>query len=173
MEDTGCVQGLFFGESVRGLGSTDGGLSGVVVRLTPRSQRCLVLSGQFDVPKASHGLSHFLRLSARPASSAGQRHSLPSLLWLIFLATDSDYVGYREINQFRRSNAAFFISYFALNQSLPSHVSVLKLVQVLDKTALAQAGSWVAGAGQSLRSTRQRAQEPVRVWPGPWWWSRP
>jgi len=95
------------------------------------------------------------------------------LLWLIFLATASDYVGYRKINQFRRSNAAFFISYFTLNQSLPSHVSVRKLVQVLDKTALAQAGSWVAGAGQSLRSTRQRAQEPVRVWPGPWWWSRP
>lgn len=95
---------------------------------------------------------------------------MPALLWLIFLATASGYVGYRKISQFGRSNAAFFTAYVALAHGLPSHVSVRKLLQALDKKALAQAfsqcfnaqaqaGDWVAGDGQSLRSTVQAAQE--------------
>lgn len=79
-------------------------------------------------------------------------------------------MGYRKISQFGRSNAAFFTDYFALLHGVPSHVSVRKLLQALDKAALAQAfgqcfgpqavaGDWVAGDGQSLRSTGQDAQQ--------------
>jgi hypothetical protein len=105
-----------------------------------------------------------------PRRRQGQRYPLSALLWLIFLATASGYIGYRKISAFGRSNAAFFTDYFALAHGLPSHVSVRKLLQALDKQALAQAfgqcfnaqavaGDWVAGDGQSLRSTVQQAQQ--------------
>jgi hypothetical protein len=95
---------------------------------------------------------------------------LPALLWLIFLATASGYVGYRKISQFGRSNAAFFTNYFALAHGLPSHVSIGKLLQALAKQAMARAfsqcfqaqvmaGDRVAGDGQSLRSTVETAQQ--------------
>ncbi|AWM32779.1 hypothetical protein DDQ68_08295 [Hymenobacter nivis] len=57
----------------------------------------------------------------------------------MFLATASGYVGYHKISQFGCSNAAFFTGYFALAHGLPSHVSVRKVLQALDKKALAHA----------------------------------
>lgn len=115
-------------------------------------------------------LTNFFAQITDPRRAQGQRYPLSALLWLIFLATASGYIGYRKISAFGRSNAAFFIDYFALAHGLPSHVSVRKLLQALDKKALAQAfsqcfnaqavaGDWVAGDGQSLRSTVQAAQE--------------
>lgn len=115
-------------------------------------------------------LTDFFAQVTDPRRQQGQRYPLPALLWLIFLATASGYVGYRKISQFGRSNAAFFTDYFALAHGLPSHVSVRKLLQALDKKALAQAfgqcfnaqavaGDWVAGDGQSLRSTVRAAQQ--------------
>lgn len=115
-------------------------------------------------------LADFFAQVTDPRRRQGQRYPLPALLWLIFLATASGYVGYRKISQFGRSNAAFFSAYFALAHGLPSHVSVRKLLQALDKKELArafsqcfnaqaQAGDWVAGDGQSLRSTVEAAQE--------------
>ena len=105
-----------------------------------------------------------------PRRAQGQRYPLPALLWLVFLATASGAIGYRKISQFGRSNAAFFTDYFALAHGLPSHVSIGKLLQALDKKAIAlafgqcfnaqaTAGDWLAGDGQSLRSTVQAAQE--------------
>jgi hypothetical protein len=115
-------------------------------------------------------LPAFFAQVADPRRAQGQRHPLSALLWLIFLATASGYVGYRKISQFGRCNAAFFTDYFALSHGLPSHVSIRKLLQALDKKALAHAfsqcfnaqataGDWLAGDGQSLRSTVQAAQE--------------
>jgi len=115
-------------------------------------------------------LTDFFAQITDPRRAQGQRYPLPALLWLIFLATASGAIGYRKISQFGRSNAAFFTDYFALSHGLPSHVSVRKLLQALDKRALAQAfsqcfnaqavaGDWVAGDGQSLRSTVQQAHE--------------
>ncbi|WP_162549943.1 transposase family protein [Hymenobacter nivis] len=48
-------------------------------------------------------------------------------------------MGYHKISQFGCSNAAFFTGYFALAHGLPSHVSVRKVLQALDKKALAHA----------------------------------
>ena len=74
-----------------------------------------------------------------PRRAQGQRYPLPALLWLIFLATASGAIGYRKISQFGRSNAAFFTDYFALAHGLPSHASIGKLLQALDKKAFALA----------------------------------
>ena len=114
-------------------------------------------------------LTTFFAQVTDPRQLKGQRYPLPALLWLIFLATASGYGGYRKISEFGRSNAAFFTAYFQLRYGLPSHVSIRKLLQNLDKDALneafsacfaaqAVAGDWVAGDGQSLRSTVQDAQ---------------
>lgn len=72
--------------------------------------------------------------------------------------------------QFGRSNAPFFTTYFGLRHGLPSYEVFRNLLQGLDKNALAQAfgrwftlqaqaGDWVAGDGQSLRSIMQGAQQ--------------
>ena len=108
-----------------------------------------------------------------PRRAQGQRHPLLALLWLIFLATASGYGGYRKISRFGRSNAAFFSAHFVLKHGMPSHVSIRKLLQLLDKKGFAdlfnrhfndqaQAGDWVAGDGQSLCSTVQAAHESAQ-----------
>ena len=72
--------------------------------------------------------------------------------------------------QFGRCNAGFFTAYFSLRHGLPSYGAFRDLLQALDKKALAQvfgqhfgpqaqAGDWVAGDGQSLRSTVEGAQD--------------
>ena len=115
-------------------------------------------------------LAEFFHQVQDPRRAQGQRFPLSALLWLTFLATASGYRGPRKIAQFGRSNAAFFTSYFGLRHGLPSYGAFRDLLQALDKAALAQAfgrwftpqvqaGDWVAGDGQSLRSTVQGAQQ--------------
>ena len=99
-----------------------------------------------------------------PRRAEGLRVPLPAFLWMTFLAVASGHCGYRAMGKFARSNAAFFTQYFGLRHAVPSHVSFRSLLQTLDKAHLYQqfnqsfaphllAGDWVAGDGQSLRST--------------------
>lgn len=109
-------------------------------------------------------LAAFFAQVPDPRRAEGQRVSLPAFLWMAFLAVASGYSGYRAMGKFARSNAAFFGPYFGLRHAVPSHVSFRSLLQALDKAQLyqafnqqfvaqLQAGDWVAGDGQSLRST--------------------
>lgn len=115
-------------------------------------------------------LAEFFQQVRDPRRPQGQRFSLSALLWMTFLAIASGYTGPRKMAQFGRSNAAFFTAYFGLRHGLPSYGAFRDLLQALDKDALAQAfgrwftpqtqaGDWVAGDGQSLRSTVQGAQQ--------------
>lgn len=115
-------------------------------------------------------LAEFFHQVHDPRRAQGQRFPLPALLWMTFLAIASGYQGPRKMAQFARSNAAFFTAYFGLRHGLPSYGAFRDLLQGLDKAALAQAfgrwftpqaqaGDWVAGDGQSLRSTVQAAQQ--------------
>lgn len=114
-------------------------------------------------------LAAFFAQVADPRRAHGQRFPLPALLWMTFLAIATGQRGPRKMAQFCRSNADFFISYFALRHGVPSYGAFRDLLQGLDKQALAQAfgdgfcpqaqaGDWVAGDGQSLRSTVREAQ---------------
>ena len=115
-------------------------------------------------------LAEFFQQVRDPRRPQGQRFSLSALRWMTFLAIASGYTGPRKMAQFGRSNAAFFAAYFGLRHGLPSYGAFRDLLQALDKDALAQAfgrwftsqtqaGDWVAGDGQSLRSTVQGAQQ--------------
>lgn len=109
-------------------------------------------------------LATFFNQVPDPRRAEGKRYPLPAFLWMTFLAVASGHSGYRAMGKFARSNAAFFSQYFGLRHAVPSHVSFRSLLQSLDKAALYQAfnqyfvaglgaGDWVAGDGQSLRST--------------------
>ncbi len=89
---------------------------------------------------------------------------------MTFLAIATGSKGPRKMAQFCRSNAAFFTAYFGLRHGLPRYWPFRDLLQALDKDALAhafgcwfapqaQAGDWVAGDGQSLRSAVQGAHQ--------------
>ncbi len=115
-------------------------------------------------------LAEFFAQVRDPRRSQGQRFPLPALLWMTFLAIATGSKGPRKMAQFCRSNAVFFTAYFGLRHGIPSYGSFRDLLQALDKDALAQAfgrwfapqaraGDWVAGDGQSLRSTVQDAQQ--------------
>ena len=114
-------------------------------------------------------LAEFFHQVRDPRRPQGQRFSLSALLWMTFLAIASGYTGPRKMARFGRRNAAFFTAYVGLRHGLPSYGAFRDLLQALDKDALApafgrwftpqaQAGDWVAGDGQSLRSTVQGAQ---------------
>ena len=114
-------------------------------------------------------LAQFFTQVPDPRRAEGKRTPLPALLWMTFLAVASGHGGYRAMSKFTKSNAAFFASYFGLRHAVPSHVSFRSVLQALDEAFLYQtfnnhfaaqvaAGDWVAGDGQSLRSTVQQAQ---------------
>jgi len=109
-------------------------------------------------------LTAFFAQIPDPRRAQGRRYPLPALLWMTFLGIASGYVGYRQLDRFVRSNAAFFAEYFGLRHGVPSYVSFRNLLKMLDKEQLAQAftdhfapqvqpGDWIACDGQSLRST--------------------
>ena len=109
-------------------------------------------------------LTTFFNHVPDPRRAEGKRTALPAFLWMAFLAVASGYSGYRAMSKFARSNAAFFRDYFALRHAVPSHVSFRSLLQALDQQVLycafneqfvvpLRADDWVAGDGQSLRST--------------------
>ena len=113
-------------------------------------------------------LAAFFAQLSDPRRAQGQRFPFSALLWMTFLAIATGNRGPRKMAQFCRSNAAFFTAYFNLRHGLPSYGPFRELLQALDKTALAQAfgrwftpqaqaGDWVAGDGQSLRSTLDEA----------------
>ena len=113
-------------------------------------------------------LAEFFNQVPDPRRAEGKRTPLPALLWMTFLAVASGHGGYRAMSKFAKSNAAFFSAYFGLRHAVPSHVSFRSVLQALDETFLyqafnqqfaagVQAGDWVAGDGQSLRSTLQEA----------------
>lgn len=113
-------------------------------------------------------LAEFFTHVRDPRRAQGQRFPLPALLWMTFLAIATGSQGPRKMAQFCRSNAEFFTVYFGLRHGVPSYGPLRELLQALDKDALAQAfgrwfspqaqaGDWVAGDGQSLRSTVQGA----------------
>ncbi len=115
-------------------------------------------------------LAEFFQQIRDPRRAQGQRFPLPALLWMTFLAIATGRQGPRKIAEFGRCNAPFFIAYFGLRHGAPSYGVFRELLQGLDKAALAQAfsrwfapqaqaGDWVAGDGQSLRSTVQHAHE--------------
>ena len=114
-------------------------------------------------------LAEFFTHVRDPRRPQGQRFPLPAFLWMTFLAIATGSQGPRKIAQFCRSNAPFFSAYFDLRHGVPSYGAFRDLLQALDKDALAQAftrhfspqvqaGDWVAGDGQSLRSTVRDAQ---------------
>lgn len=114
-------------------------------------------------------LAEFFQHIPDPRRGQGQRYPLSALLWITFLAIATGQQGPRKLAAFGRSNAAFFTTYFQLRHGLPSYGVFRELLKALDKDALAQqftrcfasqaqAGDWVAGDGQSLRSTVQDAQ---------------
>lgn len=118
-------------------------------------------------------LTAFFHQVPDPRRSQGQRYPLPAFLWMVFAGIASGYVGYRQLGNFMRSNAAFFGAHFGLRHGVPSHVSVRKLLLALDKNALTQAftahfatdlqaGDWVAGDGQRLCSTGTDPHEPTQ-----------
>jgi len=109
-------------------------------------------------------LAQFFRQVQDSRRREGLRYPLEAMLWMVFLSIASGYQGYRKIHKFSKSNADFFIDYFGLKHGIPSHVSFRSLLMELDKKALASAfastfgaqvdaGDWVAGDGQALRST--------------------
>lgn len=109
-------------------------------------------------------LTAFFAQVPDPRRPQGQRFPLPAFLWMTFLAIATGRQGPRKIAQFCRANAPFLTAYFALAHGVPSYGAFRDLLQALDKGALAQAfadlfgpqaqaGDWVAGDGQSLRST--------------------
>jgi|GEM_PF-325300 len=109
-------------------------------------------------------LAAFFAQVSDPRRRQGQRFPLPAFLWMTFLALASGRQGPRKMARFCRSNAAFLTTYFDLRHGLPSYGAFRDLLQALDKEALAQAfgrwftpqvqaRDWVAGDGQSLRST--------------------
>lgn len=113
-------------------------------------------------------LTAFFQQVPDPRQRQGQRHPLPAVLWMVFLAIASGYEGYRQMGKFSRGNAAFLTAHFGLAHGVPSYVSFRNVLQALGQDALAQAfgrwfgpqaqaGDWVAGDGQSLRSTVQDA----------------
>ena len=113
-------------------------------------------------------LATFFAQLPDPRRAQGQRFELPALLWMSFLAIAAGYRGSRKIARFGQANAAFFTAYFGLRHGLPSYGTFRDVFQALDKEALAQrfsahftpqahAGDWVAGDGQSLRSTVKHA----------------
>ena len=113
-------------------------------------------------------LTAFFNQVPDPRRAEGKRTPLPAFLWMAFLAIASGHGGYRGMGKFARSNADFFRAYFGLRHAVPSHVSFRSVLQSLDKALLYQAfnqyfggsleaGDWVAGDGQSLRSTVQEA----------------
>ena len=113
-------------------------------------------------------LTKFFNQVPDPRRAQGQRFPLPAFLWMTFLAVASGCPGYRAMGRFAKSNAGFFQAHFGLRR-VPSHVSFRSLLQSLDKAFLyqafnqhfaphLQAGDWVAGDGQSLRSTVSDAQ---------------
>ena len=114
-------------------------------------------------------LATFFAQVSDPRRLQGQRFPLPAFLWMTFLAIATGCQGPRKIAQFCRSNAGFFESYFDLQHGVPSYGAFRDLLKALDKNALAQAfgrcftplaqaGDWLAGDGQSLRSTVVAAQ---------------
>ena len=114
-------------------------------------------------------LATFFNQVPDPRRAEGTRTPLPAFLWMVFLAVASGHGGYRGMGKFAKSNAAFFRTYFGLRHAVPSHVSFRSVLQSLDKVFLyqvfnqhfaasLQAGDWVAGDGQSLRSTVEEAQ---------------
>ena len=109
-------------------------------------------------------LAEFFAQLRDPRRAEGQRFPFTALLWMTFLAIASGSRGPRKMAQFCASNGAFFTAYFGLRHGLPSYGPFRELLRALDKGALAQAfgqwftpqaqaGDWVAGDGQSLRST--------------------
>jgi len=115
-------------------------------------------------------LAEFFAQMRDPRRAQGQRFPLSALLWMTFLAIATGNKGPRKMAQFGRSNAPFFTAYFGLRHGVPSYGPFRELLQALDKEAMAHAfgrcftpqvrtGDWVAGDGQSLRSTVLGAQE--------------
>lgn len=101
-----------------------------------------------------------------PRRGQGQRYPLEAFLWMIFLSVACGHTSTRKIAAFCKANRTFFIDYFNLSHGVPSHVSFFKLLRDLDSSGFALAFNtfmassvpldntdWVAGDGQTLRST--------------------
>lgn len=95
----------------------------------------------------------------------GLRFELSPLLWIIFLGIASGYKGYRPIAKFAQANNDFFVDFFGLKYSVPSHVTFRKILTNLDKSDVIkkfnewsqsqdiQPYDWLSGDGKSLKST--------------------
>lgn len=111
-------------------------------------------------------LSDFFKTLQDPRRGQGQRYPLEPFLWMIFLSVACGYTSTRKIKAFCDANKTFFMDYFHLRHGVPSHVSIFKLLRALDSSNFALAfnafmsthldflaSDWVAGDGQTLRST--------------------
>lgn len=111
-------------------------------------------------------LSNFFVNLADPRRKQGQRYPFEAFLWMIFLSVASGYTSSRKIATFCKAHHLFFTNYFGLEYGVPSHVSVFKLLRDLDNSSFADqfnafmlpetaslVGDWIAGDGQTLRST--------------------
>lgn len=111
-------------------------------------------------------ISLFIKSIEDPRRAEGQRYPFEAMMWMIFLSIAGGYNSYRKISTFCKANKAFFVDYFQLSHGVPSHVSFFKLFRTLNSPETVQAfnafmenyleledGGWVAGDGQTLRST--------------------
>lgn len=118
-------------------------------------------------------LSNFFINLADPRRKQGQRYPFEAFLWMIFLSVASGYTSSRKIGAFCKANGSLFVDYFGLQHGVPSHVSVFKLLRDLDNSNFASqfntfmsasfpslSDDWIAGDGQTLRSTVVNASSP-------------